>query len=62
MGVVPVLLHTSDREALLRVPGLGPDTVNKILKVRREKWISGLEDLGMKGKRLEKVKNYVIFE
>jgi predicted DNA-binding helix-hairpin-helix protein len=58
----PVRINTSDREALLRVPGLGPDTVRKILKVRQERWIASLEDLGMKGKRLEKVKNYVIFE
>ena len=58
----PVRINTSDREALLRVPGLGPDTVKKILKVRHERWVSSLKDLGMKGKRLEKVKNYVIFE
>jgi predicted DNA-binding helix-hairpin-helix protein len=58
----PVRINSSDREALLRVPGFGPDTVKKILKVRRERWISGLEDMGMKGKRLQKVKNYVIFE
>jgi predicted DNA-binding helix-hairpin-helix protein len=58
----PVRINTSDREALLRVPGLGPDTVKKILKVRQERRIPRLEDLGMKGKRLEKIKNYVICE
>jgi predicted DNA-binding helix-hairpin-helix protein len=58
----PVRINTSDREALLRVPGLGPETVGKILKIRRERNINRVEDIGLKGKRLEKVKNYVIFE
>jgi predicted DNA-binding helix-hairpin-helix protein len=58
----PVRVNTSDKEALLKVPGLGPDTVKKILKARREGKISRLEDLGVKGKRLEKIKGYVIFE
>jgi predicted DNA-binding helix-hairpin-helix protein len=60
--VYPVRLNTSDREVLLRVPGLGPETVGKILKIRREKKICRGEDIGLKGKRLEKVKSYVIFE
>ncbi len=58
----PVRLNTSDREALLKVPGLGPYTVRRILKVRQDRRISRLGDLGIKGKRLEKVKGYVIFE
>lgn len=58
----PVRINTSDREALLRVPGIGPKTVGMILKIRREKRITSLEDLGLKGKRLEKAKQYVIFE
>jgi predicted DNA-binding helix-hairpin-helix protein len=58
----PVRINTSASEILLRVPGIGPDTVNRILKIRREKRIHHLEDLGLKGKRLEKIKNYVIFE
>jgi predicted DNA-binding helix-hairpin-helix protein len=58
----PVRIHTSDREALLRVPGLGPETSKRLIKLRREKRITRLEDLGVKGKRLEKIKSYVIFE
>lgn len=58
----PVRINTSDIEALLRVPGLGPDTVKRILKIRKERRVACLEDLGIKGKRLEKIKNYVIFE
>ena len=58
----PVRINKSEREELLRVPGLGPDTVKKILKMRGGKKIARLEDVGLKGKRLEKIKGYVIFE
>jgi predicted DNA-binding helix-hairpin-helix protein len=58
----PVRINTSDKEALLRVPGLGPNTVSRILKVRRDRRINCPEDLGIKGKRLEKIKSYAIFE
>jgi predicted DNA-binding helix-hairpin-helix protein len=55
----PVRLNTSDRETLLRVPGLGPATVGRILRMRRERKITRLEDIGLKGKRLEKASGYV---
>lgn len=58
----PIRINGADREMLLRIPGLGPDTVTKVLKQRREKKVSCLEDLGIKGKRREKIKNYVVFE
>jgi predicted DNA-binding helix-hairpin-helix protein len=58
----PVRLNTSEREALLRVPGVGPEKVQKILRLRQEHRIARLEDLGIKGKRLTKIKAYVIFE
>lgn len=58
----PVRINTADREALLRVPGLGLNTVGMILKIRRYERIRSLEDLGLKGKRLEKANRYVIFE
>lgn len=58
----PVRINTADREALLRVPGLGLNTVGMILKIRRYGRIRSLEDLGLKGKRLEKANRYVIFE
>ncbi len=58
----PVRINTSDRETLLKVPGLGPYTVSRILKMRRDRMITRLEDFGIKGKRSEKVKSYVIFE
>lgn len=58
----PVRINTAEREALLKVPGLGPETVASILKMRRERRISRLEYLGIRGKRLHKVAGYVIFE
>lgn len=58
----PVRINTSDKEALLKVPGLGPETVKRILNTRRDRRITRLEDIGIKGKRLQKIKSYVIFE
>ena len=58
----PVRVNTADREALLRVPGLGPVTVDTILTKRRERRVTRLEDIGLRGKRFEKVKSYVVFE
>lgn len=55
----PVRLNTAEREALLRVPGLGPQSVNRILKMRRCGRINRLEDAGLKGKRLRQAGRYV---
>ncbi|KPK00861.1 MAG: hypothetical protein AMK71_07660 [Nitrospira bacterium SG8_35_4] len=56
----PVRLNRSGREELLKVPGLGPVLVDRILIARRERRINCLEDLGIRGKRLGLVKNYVV--
>lgn len=58
----PVRLNSAEKEELLRVPGLGIKTVENILKARKYRNISSFEDLGIKGKRTEKAKRYVIFE
>ncbi|RJR18045.1 MAG: radical SAM protein [Nitrospiraceae bacterium] len=58
----PVRINRADKEQLLRVPGLGPETVDRILKARHESRIHCAEQLGIKGKRLEKVREYVLFE
>ncbi len=58
----PVRINKADREFLLRVPGLGPETVQRLLLIRRDRSISRLEEAGIKGKRAEKAANYVIFE
>jgi predicted DNA-binding helix-hairpin-helix protein len=56
----PVRINTSDKEALLKVPGIGPETVKRILEIRREGKITRLDTLCLKGKRLEQIRNYVI--
>ena len=58
----PVRINTSDKEALLRVPGLGPETVKRLLKTRCEKKFSCIDEIGIKGKRLDKIKSYAICE
>jgi len=58
----PVRINTSDKEALLRVPGIGPETVKRLLKTRCGRKISRIEEIGVKGKRLEKIKSYAICE
>lgn len=56
----PVRLNRAGKEELLKVPGLGPVSVDRILKVRREGRIRRLEDLGVRGKRLELASSYVV--
>jgi predicted DNA-binding helix-hairpin-helix protein len=58
----PVKINACRKEALLRVPGLGPETVRKIIEARKERKITSFEDIGVKGKRIEKAKRYLIFE
>lgn len=58
----PVRINSDKKESLLKVPGIGPETASLILKIRKESKIRRLEDIGLKGKRLEKAKKYIIFE
>lgn len=55
----PVSIRNADREELLRVPGLGPTYVNRLLKHRRTNALRDLSDLGLRGKNLNKVSRYV---
>ncbi len=58
----PVRINCAERDALIRVPGIGPDTVNRILKARLERKITHLEDLGLRGRRLDRVKGFVVVD
>lgn len=58
----PVRLRSATRDALLRVPGLGPLTVSRVLATRREYGFRSLRDVGVKGKRLETAAPYVVKE
>ncbi len=57
----PVDINRADKFDLLRVPGLGPLTVARILQHRRVARISRIEDIGRKGKLLAKAKQYLAF-
>jgi predicted DNA-binding helix-hairpin-helix protein len=57
----PVDINRGARQELLRVPGLGPVTVKRILERRREGRIKSLEDLGKVGARSEKASRYIVF-
>lgn len=56
----PVRLATASRKELLRVPGLGPETVKKIVSARRTRAVRTLRDVGMRGKRLRRAEGYVV--
>ncbi len=57
----PVNINSADKYQLLRVPGLGPVTVNRILNLRRQNRLSSIYDIGKIGARLEKAGKYLTF-
>ena len=60
-GRFPVDVNRADREALLRVPGLGTKTVARILETRRFRRLR-LEDLGRLCASVAKVRPFVVAE
>jgi len=58
----PVNVNRADRETLLRVPGFGPLTVSRILSQRREGRLSTLQELNLRGRRLQKALTCVRFD
>lgn len=57
----PVHVNRASRLELLRVPGLGPVTVNRILRLRRAQRVRRLEDIGNVGARLRRAGRYLAF-
>jgi predicted DNA-binding helix-hairpin-helix protein len=57
----PVNINRASKEQLLRVPGLGPVMVNRIIKYRNSWKIREMRDLGKMNKRLEKAESYIKF-
>jgi predicted DNA-binding helix-hairpin-helix protein len=57
----PVNINRASRWELLRVPGLGPVTVKRILQQRKAGWIRHIEDIGKVGVRLRKAREYLAF-
>ncbi len=58
----PVRINRADREMLLRVPGIGPETAARIVKQRMQRKIREPEDVGVKGKRAATIRRYAVFE
>lgn len=57
----PVRIRTADKESLLRVPGLGPVAVDRILQARRVCRITHLGVVGVKGKLAARACPYLDF-
>ncbi len=57
----PVDVNKGSRMELLRVPGLGPVTVNRLLQLRRTQRIGRLEEMGTMSARLRKARLYLAF-
>jgi predicted DNA-binding helix-hairpin-helix protein len=57
----PVDVNRASRFSLLRVPGLGPITVSRILKRRKQTQLRRIDDIGKAGVRLQKAAAYLAF-
>lgn len=57
----PVNINRATKFDLLKVPGLGPISVNRILKQRKSSRIARIEDIGKAGVRLAKAQEYLVF-
>jgi len=58
----PVKVNQADRETLLRVPGFGPLTVARLLERRSQGRLTHLQDLNLRGARLQKALVHVRFD
>jgi len=57
----PVNVNQASRLELLRVPGLGPVTVKRILQRRRQARLTSIEDIAALGKKPPKAAGYLVF-
>jgi predicted DNA-binding helix-hairpin-helix protein len=57
----PVNVNLASRFELLRVPGLGPVTVDTILERRRQARLRGIVDIARPNARLRKAEKYLVF-
>jgi predicted DNA-binding helix-hairpin-helix protein len=58
----PVEVNRADREMLLRVPGIGPKGVQRLLVARRQGRLSCLEDLRKLGIAADRAAPFVLFD
>ena len=57
----PVNINRATKSSLLRVPGLGPITVKRILEQRKHGRIHSMGEVGKVGIRLKKARDYLTF-
>ena len=57
----PVDVNKASRDELLRVPGLGQITVDRILELRKSAKIKTINDIGKTTSRLNKANDYLAF-
>jgi len=57
----PVEVNRASRQALLKVPGLGPTTVDRVLQLRRTQRVRAVDQMGRRGARLRKAERYLAF-
>ena len=60
-GFFPVNINNASREELLRVPGLGQISVDRILELRQSSKIQTIADLGKSNIRLRKANDYLAY-
>jgi predicted DNA-binding helix-hairpin-helix protein len=58
----PVEVNTANREALLRVPGIGPITAQRIISRRRVATLRDLRDLGMGAASARRAAPYILLD
>ncbi|MHC4648776.1 MAG: hypothetical protein ACYTBJ_25240 [Planctomycetota bacterium] len=57
----PIDANRASKFELLRVPGLGPVTVKRILQQRKEARLRDITDIGRAGARLTNARKYLTF-
>jgi len=57
----PINVNSASKEEILRIPGVGPVSVSRIIKFRKIHRIQSLYDVGIKGKLLMKASKYTVF-
>jgi predicted DNA-binding helix-hairpin-helix protein len=58
----PVEVNRAPREELLRVPGMGPKSVARILRWRRQGTLRALEDIGKAGAVASRAASFVLLD
>lgn len=56
----PVEVNTASRRELLRVPGLGPRSAERILRLRRQGTLRSLRDLGQSGAAVKRAAPFIL--